>query len=102
MKIIQKMAEMIIDEAEGAEHYAKKAIMYKDERPALGKMFFTLANEELGHVNALHGAVVDLINEYKQKNGDPPEGMMAVYNYLHDKQIKHVADVNALLAEYRA
>ena len=101
MKIIKKISEMIMDEAEGAECYAKKALMYKDERPALAKMFYNLANEELGHVNILHNAVVELIEEYRSKEGEPPEGMKAVYDYLHEKQIEEVAEVRTMLAEYR-
>ena len=101
MKIIKKISEMIIDEAEGAECYAKKALMYKDERPALAKMFYNLATEELGHVNVLHNAVVELIDEYRAKEGEPPEAMKAVYDYLHEKQIEEVAEVKSMLAEYR-
>ena len=101
MKIIKKMSEMIMDEAEGAECYAKKALMYKDERPKLGRMFYQLANEELGHVDTLHSAVVELITEYKAEHGEPPEAMMAVYDYLHEKQIEEVAEVKAMLSEYR-
>lgn len=101
MKIIKKMSEMIIDEADGAECYAKKALMYKDERPQLARMFYQLANEELGHVDTLHSAVVDLIKEYRDEHGEPPESMMAVYDYLHEKQIEEVAEVKAMLSEYR-
>ena len=101
MKIIKKISEMIMDEAEGAECYAKKALMYKDERPTLAKMFYNLANEELGHVNILHNAVVELINEYRAKEGEPPEAMKAVYDYLNEKQIEEVAEVKSMLAEYR-
>lgn len=101
MKIIKKISEMIMDEAEGAECYAKKALMYKEERPAIAKMFYNLANEELGHVNVLHNAVVELIEEYRAKEGEPPEAMKAVYDYLHEKQIEEVAEVKSMLAEYR-
>ena len=101
MKIIKKISEMIMDEAEGAECYAKKALMYKDERPDIAKMFYNLANEELGHVNVLHNAVVELIEEYRKENGEPPEAMKAVYDYLHEKQIEEVAEVKSMLAEYR-
>ena len=102
MKIIKKMSEMIMDEAEGAEHYAKKALMYKDERPKLSRMFYQLANDELGHVDTLHGAVVELITEYRAEHGEPPEAMLAVYDYLHEKQIEEVAEVKTMLSEYRA
>ena len=100
MRIIKRLSEMIEEEAEGAECYAKKALLIKDERPSLGKMFYNLANDELGHVDTLHNAVVALIKEYREEEGDPPEGMMAVYEYLHEKQIEKVAEVKAMLAKY--
>lgn len=101
MKLIKKLSEMIIDEVQGAEEYAKEANLLKDEKPEIAKMFFNLANEELGHVNTLHIAVTSLINEYRAEHGEPPEGMLAVYNYLHEKQIEEVAEVNAMLSQFR-
>ena len=102
MKIIKELCEMITDEVEGAKDYAKRAMMFKDEDPDLGKTFYTLANEELGHVKMLHDAVVSLIEDYREEHGEPPEAMMAVYEYLHEKQIKNVAEVKAMLSEYKA
>ena len=101
MKIIKKLSEMIIDEVDGAKEYATEALMLKDEKPEIANMFYNMSNEELGHVNALHIAVVSLINEYRAEHGDPPEGMMAIYNFLHEKQIKSVAEVKAMLAQFR-
>ena len=102
MKIIKELAEMINDEVKGAACYAKKSVLLKDEYPELAKTFFTLANEELEHVKILHGAVAKMIEEYRAENGEPPEGMLAVYNYLHEKQIDNVQDVRGMLAEYKA
>lgn len=100
MKTIRKISEMIMEEVEGAECYAKKALMYKEEEPALAKTFYQLANDELGHVNMLHNAAVTLIEEYRAREGEPPAAMMAVYEYLHEQQIKKVAKVRAMIAEY--
>lgn len=46
MKLIQKMADFIEDEVEGAECYIKTAIKYKGKYPALAETFYTLALEE--------------------------------------------------------
>ena len=100
MNIIKNLSEMIMDEVEGAECYAKKALMFKEDEPTLGKMFYQLANDELGHVTTLHNAVVNLIEEYRREEGEPPAAMMAVYEYLHEKQIKEVTKVRMMLAEY--
>ena len=101
MRIIKKLTEMISEETEGAECYAKKALLYKEERPTLGKMFYNLANDELGHVDTLHNAVVSLIREVRDREVEPPEGMIDVYEYLHEQQREAVAAVKAMLSKYQ-
>ena len=101
MKLIKKISEMIEDELEGAECYAKKALEYKEERPELAKTFYSLANDEMEHMNILHGEVVKLIEEYREEHGAPPESMQAVYDYMHEKQIDEEREIKAMLAMYK-
>lgn len=92
---------MIEDELDGAECYAEKALKYKDEKPSLSKMFFSLANEEMDHMDRLHGAVVDEIEEYRNSVGQPPAAMQAVYDYLHEKHIEQAKEIKVMLAMYK-
>jgi rubrerythrin len=101
MKIIQMLEEMIEEELADAEHYAKKAIKFKEERPKLAETFYELSTEEMRHASRLHEQVVQIIEEHRKEHGAPPESMMAVYNYLHGRHIEHANKVKLYQNQYR-
>jgi len=97
MKIIQRLSDMIEEEIDDAMKYAKCALEHDDD-PELERTFRLLASEELNHMNMLHTQVTRIIKAYREKNGEPPASMMAIYEYLHNRQIDKVAEVRALLS----
>lgn len=101
MKLIQMLCEMVDEEIGDAHKYAKCALEYKDTHPNLSKVFFDLSGAEMQHMTILHTEVTKLIEKYRQEKGEPPEGMKAVYDYLHQKQIDKAAEVKALQGMYR-
>ena len=93
MQLIEKLSNMIEEELSDAEKYIDCAEKWKSERPTLAQTFSRLSTEEMGHVSLLHDQVTAIINEYRQKNGEPPEKMLWLYDYLHKK---HIAKANEI------
>ena len=101
MKLIKILVNQIEEELEGAESYISMAIARKDDTPSLSKVLYEILLEEMHHVELLHEQVVNLIEEYRRTKGEPPEAMMSVYEYLHEKHIKLAARIKVLQSEYR-
>ena len=101
MKIVEWISERIEDEISDAECYAKKALMLKQEYPRLADVLSRISEEEMKHMALLHNEAVDIIEAYRKEKGEPPEAMMAVYEYLHKKQIDRSGEVKALQTMYK-
>ena len=101
MQIIEKLLEMIDEEINDSMKYAKCAIKFKDENPQLADTFIRLSEEEMKHMLTLHGQVVTLIDDYKRKNGEPPETMKMVYDILHKRHIDKAAEAKAAISLYK-
>lgn len=101
MKIIKTLSELIEEELEFAETYARLAVEHKEENPSLASTFHEIATQELRHVDMLHGEVVSLIKKHRETHGEPPAPMMAIYEWQHKKEISHTSEVKRLLEMYR-
>lgn len=100
MKIIKKISEQVDEELKDAQKYIRCAFAYKDEYPLLADTYYELSVEEMGHVSKLHDMVVKIINEYAETN-PIPEGMKAIYDYLHEQHLKTARKIRAKQEEYK-
>ena len=101
MKIIKCLSEKIEDEMKDADEYVQLAMTWKEEQPEAAEVFYQLSTEEMGHADRLHEVVTKLISKYKEENGDPPKGMLALYDYLHQKQIATALSIKVKQGLYK-
>ena len=85
MKIIMCLSDKIEEELHDADAYIELAMKWKAEDEDAANLFAELSAEEMGHVDKLHAEVVDQIKVYREEHGDPPKGMMELYDHLHRK-----------------
>ena len=101
MKIIQELCDNIDEEINDAIKYAKMALEYENDYPALAEAVSKIAEEEMKHMGILHTQVVAIIEAYRKKNGEPPESMRILYDIMHRKQIEHAAEAKAYMSMYK-
>jgi len=102
MKIISCLSDKIEEEIRDADEYIELAMKYRDEDQDVAELFYQLSTEELGHMERLHAEVVDQIREYREENGEPPKGMLALYNHLHEKHMADAMRVKVKQGLYKA
>lgn len=100
MKVIKCLSEDIESTLDCAETDIKHAIMYKEENPVAAKAFYIKSTMLMDSIKPQHDAIVALIEGYKKEKGDPPEGMMAIYNYMHERHIMKAAAIKNLQDMY--
>ena len=101
MKLIKNLEELIEDEIHDVKKYAKMATELKAEYPQLAQTLYTISTQEDGHQALIHGEVVKIIEVYRRQNGNPPEAMMAVYEYIHKRHIDALADARRYQDMYK-
>ena len=102
MKISKCLAEKIQEEVKDANAYIDLAMEWKEAEPEAADMFYQLSTEEIGHADKLHGVAVSLIKKYREKNGEPPQGMLMLWDYLHEKHMQDAMAVKVKQGMYLA
>ena len=102
MKVIMCLMDKIEEELHDADSYIDLALKRRAEDPDVGNLFYELSTEEMGHMEKLHAEVVDQIRVYKEENGDPPKGMMELYNHLHQKHMEDAMKIRIKQGMYKA
>ena len=101
MEKIRELSKHIEEEIEDAREYAMLALRCKETEPELAKLYYSLSDEEMGHMGKLHKMVAEIISKYREEKGEPPVAMMRMYDLIHEQQISHAAEVKRLQSMFR-
>ena len=101
MKLIKVLSDKIKDELHDSKEYVTMALEYKEDYPELSRTLYNISIQEMEHMNLLHNEVTVIIQKYRANNGEPPAGMLAVYEYLHKEQIEKSLEIKMLQAMYK-
>jgi len=101
MKIIETLSHKIEEELCDAKSYVTMAMEVKEEYPELSRTLYNISTQEMEHMNLLHGEVTQIIKRYRETQGEPPAEMLAVYDYLHKKEIEKSLEVKTLQTMYK-
>lgn len=101
MEMTKKVCSFIKYEIEGAENYAKMAVRLKESDKTAADTFYTMANQELAHIDMLHNMCQKHIEMVKNK-GEATEAMTTIWDYELDNRLKWIANIKNLLAMYKS
>ena len=93
MKVILCLTDKISEELHDADDYIELAIKWKEDNPDASDLFEKLSEEELVHMERLHSEVVEQIKAYREERGDPPKGMIELYEHLHRKHMEEAMKI---------
>ena len=96
MRVIKCMSEDIEKTMDMAEENIRKAIEYKEEYPVAAKAYYAKSIALIDSIKGIHDGVVEIIKGYRAMKGEPPEPMMAMYNYLHERHINQMVLIKNL------
>ena len=98
---IKKLVKQMDEELHDAKKYAECALKHKEDHPSLANAYYLLSNEEMKHMEILHAEAVKMIEQYKAKHGEPPAGMLAVWEYKHEERMEEAEEVRHLQMMYK-
>lgn len=101
MREIRKMAKQIREELHDVDKYIKCAIANKVEHPKIAQSYYEMAQDEMAHAQMLHGGVMALIEQEKEKGTVVPEFMLAMWDEEHQHYVDKAAKLKHKIALYK-
>lgn len=100
MRAIAEVARRIGEEVADVAGYSKLASWFRDSGDEeSGKAIHEIARQEMEHADRLHAIAVRLV-ERASKEEPQSAGMMAVWEFEHDRMMEELAHARTMLSQY--
>lgn len=101
MRVIKKDVKNMKKRLQLAECDIDIALEYKDVYPDFAKSHYNFSVEALNKVKEQHDNIVHIITEFKKNGKEVPEGMQAIYDYLHEEYVEYATIIKAKQEMYK-
>lgn len=101
MKILKDLIKKADDTLEEIEWYAEKAMSLRSEYKAVADTYIKIGEMHVDIYKMLHDRMVALIDDKKREGVELPVGMVAIWEYEHEKLIKRFTETKYLMEEYK-
>lgn len=100
MEIIKTLSNLIREELDDAEKYARLALSLKEQDTDAARVLIDLSKAEMEHQERLHNLVTKEITKAVDAGKRATPEMQWVYNYLHEEQISRAEKIAELQRMY--
>lgn len=99
--MIKRLAEMALEESEGACHYAKRAAIHKEDYPNLAQALYDISGQEQNHAAMLAVEAKRLLEKLESEDEAAYGRERTIYEYLREKWVEHINAAKTYQAQYR-
>lgn len=101
MRILKDMIDKAEDTMDEIEWYAEKALALKQDKKQVADAYIKIAEMHITIYDMLHTQMVNLIDEHKRMGNTAPAEMQAIWDYEHEKLVKHFAELKYMVEDYK-
>lgn len=101
MRVIKKVIKNMNKRLALAECDIDLAIKYKEQYPELSKAQYILSTELMDQFKTQHEQINAIITLYKREGKQVPEGMQAIYDYLHKEYMDWASEIKVKQEMYK-
>lgn len=99
--MIKRLAEMALEEAVSACHYAKRAAIHKEDYQSLAQTLYDISGQEMNHAALLAGEAKKLLERLEDQDETAANRVRVLYEYLREQWTEKLNSAKTYQTQYR-